>query len=125
MVAPRSMPHFAVAVPREDALLAMRDRIRSHGVKVIGSRNQGFCQSIYFDGPDHLRLKAPVSMSRIDRDAWADVATLEVTGIAAEQAARYCAPAPLEGPSAVAQLPHEPGKSHQTAPPGRHPPVCR
>ena len=38
-------------------LLAMRDRIRSRGVNVMGPIHHGMCDSIYFAGPEGLTLE--------------------------------------------------------------------
>ena len=64
--------HIAFNVDSVDDLLAMRDRIRAHGVRVLGPLDHGFCQSIYFGGPEDLVLKcrpppAASSMPRPDR----------------------------------------------------------
>ena len=52
-----TMQHLAFNVPSLDDLYAMRDRIRSRGIPVIGPMNHGMCQSMYFAGPECLALE--------------------------------------------------------------------
>lgn len=111
-----TMQHLAFGVKDEAALLAMRDRIRSHGVNVIGPLDHGFCQSIYFAGPDNMALEVAASRTRIDPDRWIDPAVLEKAGIDAEEAARYRAPAPFTGQSPQPQPPFDETKPHMTYP---------
>ena len=47
-----TMQHVSFHVDTLEALLGMRDRIRSKGVQVLGPIDHGFIQSIYFDGPE-------------------------------------------------------------------------
>ena len=115
--APGTMQHLAFAVSDESALLAMRDRIRSHGINVVGPLNHGFCKSLYFAGPDQLTLEVAVSTKTIDPAQWIDPATLAAAGISAEEAERFKRPTPYAGPSPVAQPPYDPAKPHQTFPP--------
>src|SRR5882672_4982609 len=49
-----AMQHVAFNVEDTGELVAMRDRIRSRGVTVFGPIDHGFCQSIYFAGPENL-----------------------------------------------------------------------
>ena len=64
-----AMQHVAFNVDSLDDLLAMRDRIRSHGVPVIGPIDHGMCQSMYFAGPDNLSLEVATSAVRDRRRA--------------------------------------------------------
>ncbi|MBT9447613.1 MAG: VOC family protein, partial [Hyphomonadaceae bacterium] len=93
-----------------------RDRIRSHGVNVIGPIDHGLCRSIYFAGPDHLALEVATSTVGIDAARWIDPTTLEKAGITAEEAARFKAPAPYAGPSSLPQPAYDPSKPHMTYP---------
>lgn len=45
-----TMQHLAFNVDPLDDLLAMRDRIRSRGLAVMGPIDHGLCHSIYFGG---------------------------------------------------------------------------
>ena len=60
------MQHLALNVDDDAQLIAMRDRIRSRGVNVIGPIDHGFCKSIYFAGPEHLTLEISTSRAAID-----------------------------------------------------------
>ena len=64
-----AMQHVAFNVDDDAALLAMRDRIRSRGVRVMGPLDHGFCKSIYFGGPENLVLEVSTSARAIDAEA--------------------------------------------------------
>ncbi len=104
-----TMQHLAFRAESNEALLALRDRIRSHGINVLGPIDHGMCQSIYFAGPDQLTLEIATSAATIDPARWIDPATLERAGISAEEAASYRAPEPYAGPS-VPQPAFDPAK---------------
>jgi catechol 2,3-dioxygenase-like lactoylglutathione lyase family enzyme len=112
-----TMQHLAFRADSEAELLAMRDRIRSRGVNVIGPLDHGFCKSIYFAGPDSLTLEVAASTSAINPALWTDPTTLAKAGISAEEAALYAAPAPYDGPGNEPQPPYDPDKPHLTYPP--------
>jgi hypothetical protein len=98
----------------------MRDRIRSKGVNVIGPLDHGFCKSIYFAGPDSMTLEVASPQTKVDPRRWIDPAVLEKAGISAEEAARFKAPAPYEGPSPVPQPPYDESKPHMAYPVERY-----
>jgi len=123
--APGTMQHLAFSVASEEALLAMRDRIRSNGVNVVGPLNHGFCKSLYFAGPDSLTLEIAVSLGQIDPAQWIDPATVHLAGISLEELARYRAPPPYTGPTPVAQPPYDPAKPHQAIPLERYQEILR
>ena len=114
--APGTLQHLAFRADSDEALLAMRDRIRSHGVNVVGPIDHGMCRSIYFAGPDQMTLEVATSHEPIDPARWIDPAVLAKAGIDAEEAARFKAPAPYAGPSPVPQPPYDPAKPHQAYP---------
>lgn len=114
--APGTLQHLAFGVPTPEALIAMRDRIRSHGVNVIGPIDHGMCQSIYFAGPDNMTLEVATSAEAIDPAAWIDPDVLARAGISADEAARFKAPAPYTGPSPVPQPPYDPAQPHMAYP---------
>ena len=114
--APGTLQHLAFGVDTDEALIAMRDRIRSHGVNVIGPIDHGMCRSIYFAGPDQMTLEVASSGGAINPDAWIDPATLAKAGISTEEAARFRSPAAYVGPSPVAQPPFDPAKPHLAYP---------
>lgn len=114
--APGTLQHLAFRADSEADLLAMRDRIRSHGVNVIGPIDHGMCKSIYFAGPDQMTLEVAASEAPIDPARWIDPAVLEKAGISAEEAARFKAPAPYQGASPVPQPAFDPDKPHMAYP---------
>jgi catechol 2,3-dioxygenase-like lactoylglutathione lyase family enzyme len=114
--APGTMQHLAFGVKDEAALLAMRDRIRSHGVNVIGPLDHGFCQSIYFAGPDNMALEVAASRMKVDPDRWVDPAVLAKCGIDEDEARRFREPAPFVGQSPLPQPPVDETKPHMPYP---------
>ena len=114
--APGTLQHLAFGVDTDADLLAMRDRIRGHGVNVIGPIDHGMCRSIYFAGPDHMTLEVATSQEAIDPKAWIDPAVLAKAGIDATEAARFTAPAAYAGPSPVPQPAYD-----ETKPPLAYP----
>ena len=115
--APGTLQHLAFGVDTEQDLIAMRDRIRSHGVNVIGPIDHGMCKSIYFAGPDQMTLEVATSQVAVDPKVWIDPATLARAGISAAEAARFKAPAAYTGPSPVAQPTYDASKPHMVYPP--------
>jgi catechol 2,3-dioxygenase-like lactoylglutathione lyase family enzyme len=112
-----TLQHLAFRAETQEKLLAMRDRVRSHGINVIGPIDHGMCKSIYFAGPDHMTLEVATSSEPIDAAQWIDPATLTKAGISSEEAARFTAPAAYEGLSPVPQPPYDPQKPHMFYPP--------
>ena len=112
------MQHVAFNVDDLDELLQLRDRIRSHGIQVLGPLDHGFIQSMYFAGPEGLSLEICVG-SNIDADAWIDPEVSELCGIDAREIedlknpSQYVQPEqPLPNP------PFDPTKPHMNYPPG-------
>uniref|UniRef100_B0SX86 Glyoxalase/bleomycin resistance protein/dioxygenase n=1 Tax=Caulobacter sp. (strain K31) TaxID=366602 RepID=B0SX86_CAUSK len=114
--APGTLQHLAFRADTEDALLALRDRIRSHGINVLGPIDHGMCRSIYFAGPDQMTLEVACSSETIDPARWIDPAVLAKAGISAEESARFKAPAPYDGPSPVPQPPYAEDRPHMAYP---------
>ena len=77
-----TMQHIAFRVPDEAWLLAMRDRIRSHGVPAIGPIGHGFCKSIYFAGPEGLTLEVSTQVAELDPARWVDPGMLAECAVA-------------------------------------------
>jgi hypothetical protein len=50
--------HLALNLPDEDALLRLRDRLKSHGCEVTDVVDHGFIRSIYFSDPNGMALEA-------------------------------------------------------------------
>lgn len=92
-----AMQHLALKVKNHDELLAMRDRLRSKGVPVMGPLDHGMCWSIYFAGPENLSLELSYSDEPINADAWCDPEVVEMAGISAQELARYKSPEVFEG----------------------------
>jgi catechol 2,3-dioxygenase-like lactoylglutathione lyase family enzyme len=114
--APGTLQHLAFGVETDADLLAMRDRIRSHGVNVIGPIDHGMCRSIYFAGPDQMTLEVATSHEAIDPSRWIDPAVLAKAGISDDEAARFRTPAAYVGASPVKQPPYDPSKPHMAYP---------
>jgi catechol 2,3-dioxygenase-like lactoylglutathione lyase family enzyme len=104
--APGTMQHVALRVRDRAALLAMRDRIRSRGIPVLGPLNHGMCESIYFAGLENLSLELSCSREPIDARAWIDPEVVALAGISAEELARFTRPAEFrDSAGTVAQPP--------------------
>ena len=93
-----TMQHVAFNVDTYDQLLAMRDRIRSRGVNVMGPIHHGMCDSIYFAGPEGLTLEVAFSEQAISAAHWIDPEVVELAGITQAELARFTHPAPFERP---------------------------
>jgi len=105
-----TMQHLALRVKDKSELLTLRDRLRSKGVPVMGPLDHGFCQSIYFAGPENLTLELSCSHEPINAEAWIDPEVVDLVGIDADELARFkssadfadqggaVAQAPLDGP---------------------------
>ncbi len=110
-VAGGAMQHVAFNVDSEAELLALRDRIRSRGVTVIGPVDHGMCKSMYFAGPEDLSLEIATSEQPIDGRAWVDPEVVALAGISEEELERYRSPALYEDQGgAVAQPAFDPEK---------------
>jgi catechol 2,3-dioxygenase-like lactoylglutathione lyase family enzyme len=114
------MQHLALRVKDERELLAMRDRIRSKGVPVLGPIDHGMCKSIYFAGPEHLSLELSCSDAPIDAEAWIDPEVVELAGISPAELERFKRPAAYaDSGGRVAQPPaNAPGPHMTNYPPG-------
>ena len=109
--------HIALHVDTLDDLLAMRDRIRSNGVQVMGPIDHGFCQSIYFAGPEGLSLEVCCGRA-IDERQWIDPEVQGLCGISDDELERLTVPAPLEvGDQPVPQPAADPAKPQMHYPP--------
>jgi hypothetical protein len=74
-------------------MMAMRDRLRSKGVPVLGPLDHGMCVSMYFAGPENLSLELSYSMEPINNEQWIDPEVVALAGISADELARYKNPA--------------------------------
>ncbi|MHA7665608.1 VOC family protein [Mycolicibacterium sp. HS_4_1] len=93
-VAAGAMQHVSLHAASFDELLALRDRIRSRGIVVIGPVDHGFCQSIYFAGPEGITLELTTGEA-IDDRAWIDPEIVAINGINAEELEKYRKPEPF------------------------------
>ena len=85
-VAPGAMQHVALNVDTEADLLAMRDRVRSHGYWVMGPLDHGFCKSIYLAAPEGIMLEFSTSEGNaIDAEAWIDPEVVKLAGISPDE----------------------------------------
>ena len=91
-----TMQHLALKVKDHDEMMAMRDRLRSKGVPVLGPLDHGMCVSMYFAGPENLSLELSYSMEPINNEEWIDPEVVALAGISAEELARYKNPAAVE-----------------------------
>ena len=92
-----TMQHLALKVKDHDEMMAMRDRLRSKGVPVLGPVDHGMCVSMYFAGPENLSLELSYSMEPINNEQWIDPEVVALAGISAEELARYKNPAAFDG----------------------------
>jgi hypothetical protein len=112
------MQHVAFRVDSHDELLAMRDRIRSRGVNVMGEIDHGMCRSIYFAGPEGLTLEVSTSETAIDPRAWIDPEVVALAGITDDELTRYTNPEHYAGEGGtVAQPPLDMSKPQMAYPP--------
>ena len=117
-----TMQHLALKVRNHDELLAMRDRLRSKGVPVLGPTDHGMCVSMYFAGPENLSLELSYSHEPIDNRAWIDPEVVELAGISEDELARYTHPADYKDQGgAVAQPSADAEGPHMTYPEGSIP----
>ncbi|WP_159819299.1 VOC family protein [Colwellia sp. 20A7] len=79
-----TLQHNALNVDSLEDLLAMRDRIRSCGVHCVGPMDHGFCQSIYFVGPDETALEISTLTTNNIRE-WIEPSTVEAAGVTKEE----------------------------------------
>ncbi len=109
--------HIAFRAPHEAGLIALRNRIRSHGVPAIGPIGHGFCRSIYFAGPEGLTLEVACAVSEVDPAHWVDPAMLAECGISGEEAEAMLNPAPCTADSPVPQPGYDASKPQLAYPP--------
>jgi catechol 2,3-dioxygenase-like lactoylglutathione lyase family enzyme len=84
-----TMQHLAFKVKDHEEMMAMRDRLRSKGVPVLGPMDHGMCVSIYFAGLENLSLELSYSEEALNAEAWCDPEVVALCGINEEELARY------------------------------------
>ncbi len=87
--APGAMQHLALKVENVEEMLAMRDRLRSKGVPVMGPVDHGMCHSIYFAGLENMTLELSCSAEPIDNMQWVDPEVVDLLGITDEELESY------------------------------------
>lgn len=112
-----TLQHIAFRVPDEAGLIAMQNRIRSHGVPAIGPIGHGFCKSIYFAGPEGLTLEVSYAVSEVDPARWVDPKMLAQCGISGEEAAAMLNPPPCNAAGPVPQPAYDETKPQLAYPP--------
>lgn len=95
-----SMQHLALRVDSPDDVLAMRDRVRTHGIQVFGQIEHGLCTSIYFAGPEGLNLEV-ACQGAFEPDDWFDPEVVSRCGISEDELRRMRAPAPFARPKSL------------------------
>ncbi|MGB5760893.1 MAG: VOC family protein [Acidimicrobiales bacterium] len=110
-----TMQHVAFHVDSIEDVHAMRDRIRSRGIQVMGPIDHGMIQSIYFAGPEGLSLEVCTG-SDIDERAWIDPEVTGLCGITEAELDKLKNPAPYDGASGVAQPPFDASPFHMYPP---------
>jgi catechol 2,3-dioxygenase-like lactoylglutathione lyase family enzyme len=91
-VAPGAMQHVALNVDSDEDLLAIRDRIRSHGHWVMGPIDHGMCKSIYLTAPEGVMLEFATSAAAIDADEWIDPEVVGLCNISPDELDGYRRP---------------------------------
>ena len=86
------MQHVSFNVESEADLLAMRDRLRTHGHFVMGPIDHGMCLSIYATAPEGLMIEFSYNAAAIDADEWIDPEVVAFCGIEGVDLARYRRP---------------------------------
>jgi catechol 2,3-dioxygenase-like lactoylglutathione lyase family enzyme len=116
------MQHLAFRVKNDEELMAMRDRIRSKGIPVLGPLDHGMCKSIYFAGLENLSLELSYSNEPIDARAWIDPEVMALAGITPLELARYKKPADYKDQGGTVKQPgvNAPGPHMTNYPPGAY-----
>jgi catechol 2,3-dioxygenase-like lactoylglutathione lyase family enzyme len=113
-VAAGVMQHLALNVDNEADLLAIRDRVRTHGDWVMGPIDHGFCKSIYLAAPEGIMLEFSTSEGKtIDAESWIDPEVVKLSNISMAELERYKHPPAFESrggavPNPPVDLAHPP-----------------
>jgi catechol 2,3-dioxygenase-like lactoylglutathione lyase family enzyme len=78
---PAWVQHFAMETDSVESVIAMRARLQSFGVDVIGPVDHGFVRSIYFFDPNGLRLEIT---ARTEAPGFLEAAKAEAHGVLEE-----------------------------------------
>lgn len=108
-----TLQHVAFNAKTMEDLLALRDRIRSHGVHCAGPLNHGFCHSIYFGGPEEMILEVAVH-NDVEMHRWIEPSVVEALGLSEQGVDALRNPAPFESPQEpVKNVPLEASQQHR------------
>ncbi len=120
--APGTMQHLAMKVKDHDQLLAMRDRLRSKGIPVLGPIEHGMCASIYFAGLENMTLEFSYSNEPINNEEWIDPEVVELLGITEEELVSYKHPQDYQNQGGKVPQPpaSSPGPHMSNYPPGAY-----
>jgi catechol 2,3-dioxygenase-like lactoylglutathione lyase family enzyme len=120
-VAAGVMQHVALNVENEADLLAIRDRVRTHGHWVMGPIDHGFCKSIYLAAPEGIMLEFATSEGKaIDAEAWIDPEVVRLAGISLSDLERYKNPPEFRSQGgAIPNPPVDLARPPMEFPPGR------
>ena len=81
--------------------------MRTKGVQVMGPIDHGFCQSIYFEGPEGLNLEISTGEA-IDERAWIDPEVTGLCGITEDELEALKHPSPFTPAADRVPQPTEP-----------------
>jgi catechol 2,3-dioxygenase-like lactoylglutathione lyase family enzyme len=120
-VAAGVMQHLALNVDTEADLLAIRDRVRTHGNWVMGPIDHGFCKSIYLAAPEGIMLEFSTSEGKpIDAEAWIDPEVVRLAGISMADLERFKNPPEFKSQGgSVKNPPVDLARPPMQFPPGR------
>jgi len=103
--APGTMQHLALKVKDSAEMLAMRDRLRTKGVPVLGPIDHGMCSSIYFAGLENMTLELSYSSEPINNESWVDPEVVDLLGITPQELAQYKNPVSFADQQGAVQQP--------------------
>jgi len=93
-----TMQHLAFNVDSVEDLLALRDRIRGHGIHCMGPADHGYAQSIYFAGPEGISLEVCTFIGS-DINKWIDPEVLAELNISNDELLNLQNPKAFQRPS--------------------------
>lgn len=98
--------HIAMDVESFEEVLALRDRIRSRGIPVMGPIDHGWWKSIYFAGPDNSTLEITAG-GGVQPEDWVDPEVAERCGISPEELQKLQNPAVFDTPETPVPQPED------------------
>lgn len=106
-VAGGAMQHVAFKVDTMEEMLALRDRLRSHGYGVFGPLEHGMSESMYIGAPEGILLEFATAdtCEPVRTEEWVLSTAAAEVGISEEDLKRYISPAPFEGKGGTVEQP--------------------